>query len=273
MRLFAIGDLQGCLDPLQRLLEQLCFDPATDHLWFCGDLVNRGPQSLQTLRYVRDLGDRATVVLGNHDLHLLAVAAGVIELKKTDTLQPVLQAPDRDELLEWLRYRPLAVYQHDLLLVHAGAAPQWDVPDVVQLASEVEQQLRSKDHVELLKKMYADQPDTWNAQLRGYPRLRCIINYLTRLRYCDRDGRICHRAKGPPGTQPDGYLPWFQVPGRALAATPVVFGHWSTLGAVDDPNVIALDSGCVWGGALSAVQLLPCAKRFSVPCEAAQQPR
>lgn len=272
MRLFAIGDVQGCHASLKDLLEQIAFDPRNDQLWFCGDLVNRGPDSLAVLRFVRELGDSASVVLGNHDLHLLAVAAGVTSSKSRDTLAEILDAPDREELLEWLRHRPLAVYEHGILLVHAGLAPSWSAQDTLALAGEVERVLRGPDPAGLLKEMYGNEPAAWDATLEGMPRLRCIINFLTRVRYCDAAGALALDDKGTPGSQPEGHMPWFRVPGRASADTPVIFGHWSTLGPVEDLNVVPLDTGCVWGGQLTAFRLLPRGGRISVPCTASQIP-
>ena len=272
MKLFAIGDVQGCHASLLELLEAIAFDPLHDRLWFCGDLVNRGPDSLAVLRLVRELGDSAVSVLGNHDLHLLAVAAGVVRRKRRDTLNAVLDAPDCDELLDWLRHRPLAVYEHGLLLVHAGLAPSWTAERTLQLAGEVQALLRGSDYAGLLRDMYGDDPAAWDDALTGNARLRCIINYLTRVRYCDAAGAMALEAKGKPGSQPPGCIPWFRVAGRASAATPVVFGHWSTLGPVEDDNIVPLDSGCVWGGELTAIRLLPRGTRTSVACAAAQAP-
>lgn len=272
MSLFAIGDVQGCHASLLELLDAIAFDPLRDRLWFCGDLVNRGPDSLAVLRLARELGDRAVCVLGNHDLHLLAVAAGVVQRKRRDTLDAVLDAPDRDELLHWLRHRPLAVYEHGLLLVHAGLAPSWTAGRALELAGEVEALLRGPGYAGLLGDMYGDEPSAWDDALTGNARMRCIINYLTRARYCDAAGAMALQLKGAPGSQPPGYVPWFRVAGRLSAATPVIFGHWSTLGTVEDDNIVALDSGCVWGGELTAMRLLPRGARTSVACTAAQTP-
>lgn len=263
---YAIGDVQGCHDPLVRLLEKLAFDPSRDRLWFTGDLVNRGPDSLATLRFVRQLGERALCVLGNHDLHLLAVHAGYIKQKKRDTLQAVLDAPDCDELIAWLRCRPMALHQCGFLMVHAGVLPQWDVTQTIQCAAEVEAVLRSDGYGEFLREMYGDEPAAWHDALSGADRLRCIVNALTRLRFCSTDGRMRLDAKGPPGSQPPGYLPWFRVPGRATAGTRIIFGHWSTLGDVEDAGIHGLDSGCVWGGKLSAMPLDRTTERITARC-------
>lgn len=257
MSVYAIGDVQGCYRALLALLAEIRFDPALDRLWFTGDLVNRGPQSLDVLRLVRDLGERAVCVLGNHDLHLLAVASGAAKLKKHDTLDEVLSAPDRDELLQWLRLRPLLHHDDELgyTLVHAGLLPPWDLAAARRLAREVEATLQSDAHGDFFKHMYGDLPDRWNEGLRGYDRLRVCVNAFTRLRYCDRDGGMDLRFKGAPGTQPADLLPWFQVPARRSRDLQIIFGHWSTLGHWRGDGVVCLDSGCLWGGSLTAVRL------------------
>ncbi len=258
MSTYLIGDLQGCYDILRRLLDHLGFDPATDTLWFAGDLVNRGPRSLQTLRFVRDLGSSAVNVLGNHDLHLLALAHGGRKGRR-DTLDDVLSAPDSAELLDWLRKQPLLHESpgSDLALMHAGLPPQWDLAQARTCAREAEAVLRGPDYAGLLRDMYGDEPARWTPELRGLPRLRFIINCYTRLRYCDARGRIDFDCKGAPGTQPARLMPWFAVPGRRSAGTTLVFGHWSTLGRVHWPEhrVYGLDTGAVWGGKLTALRL------------------
>ncbi len=274
MAVYAIGDVQGCLDPLQRLLERLRFDPAHDTLWFTGDLVNRGPASVGVLRFVRALGARAITVLGNHDLHLLAVASGSEKLKQRDTLEDVLQASDRDELLAWLRGRPL--FHHDptlgCALVHAGLLPQWDAVDAARLAREAEAVIAERTH-EFFQHLYGDLPDHWRDDLHGFERLRVVVNAFTRLRYCDREGRMDLRQKGPVGSQPPELLPWFRLPHRRSANVRLVFGHWSALGLYQGHNVIGLDSGCVWGRALSAVRLdAEPAAFFDVPCPPSDVP-
>lgn len=269
MALYAIGDVQGCFDALRTLLAKIDFNPGSDTLWFTGDLVNRGPQSLEVLRFVAGLGDRAVTVLGNHDLHLLAVASGSASAKKRDTLDAILTAPDRDALLDWLRRRPLVHVDaaRGLALVHAGLVPQWDRDQVHALASEVEAVLAGPRHTALYAHMYGDAPDRWDAALDGYDRLRFIVNVCTRLRYCDSDGRINLAYKGAPGSQPAPWLPWFRVPGRRSHGTRVVFGHWSTLGFHDADGVLGLDTGCIWGGKLTAVRLDHDASApISVPC-------
>ena len=254
MATWAIGDIQGCLDELIELLDAIRFQPRDDHLWFVGDLVNRGPKSLETLRFIRDLGDAATVVLGNHDFHLLAVAAGVGKLHRKDTLQPILDAPDRDELLDWLRFRPLLHYDPALgyLMVHAGVAPSWDLAAAQGYAAEVEAVLQGSDAQRFYQAMYSETDDCWSDQLTGMHRLRVITDYFARLRFCDAAGGYSVQYKGPPGSQPDPYHPWFSLANRAMADLPIVFGHWSSLGLVENSNVYALDKGCLWGRQLAA---------------------
>lgn len=258
MATYAIGDLQGCLDPLQRLLERVKFDPARDQLWFAGDLVNRGPQSAATLRFVRGLGSLASVVLGNHDLHLLAVAQGRRKGKR-DTLDELLAAPDCEEMLDWLRRQALLVEdaEHGVAMLHAGLPPQWSLAQARACAREAETALRSIDYPELLRQMYGDEPSMWDEALEGMPRLRFIINCYTRLRYCYPDGRIALEPKGAPDKQPPGLVPWFAAPRRRSVDFTLIFGHWSTLGKVAWPEhrVYGLDTGCVWGGSLTALRL------------------
>ena len=257
MATFAIGDVQGCFDDLQRLLGRLNFEPEEDQLWFTGDLVNRGPKSLETLRFVRGLGDNAVTVLGNHDLHLLAVAAGCQPVKPKDTLRNILDAPDAAELLDWLRRRPLAHYDAQLgyLLVHAGLPPEWDLALALAAAREAEDILRGPGYRELLLNMYGDEPARWTDDLAGFPRLRYIINAFTRIRYCRADGGLDLTHKGPPGSQPAGLVPWFRVPARRNRDLDIVFGHWSTLLDSKTPRAWALDTGCLWGGKLTALRL------------------
>jgi bis(5'-nucleosyl)-tetraphosphatase (symmetrical) len=273
MARFAIGDVQGCVTELRALLEAIRFSPDRDQLWFVGDLVNRGPHSLECLRLIRALGDNAFVVLGNHDLHLLAMVFGShLQDKPGDTLHDILRAPDRAAILQWLLERPLA-YQdptHGELLVHAGLVPQWSVPQTLLLAQEVRHALLT-DPAVFFDPMYGDEPDRWSEQLTGAERIRFIVNCLTRLRLCTAEGRVALKAKGPP--VPDStLLPWFEIPDRASRGNRIIFGHWSALGYVNAHGVIGLDTGCVWGGALTAVNLDLPIRPVSVPCSAHQTP-
>ncbi len=278
MAIYAIGDVQGCYDELMALLDQIDFDAEKDHLWFTGDLVNRGPKSLDVLRYVKGLAERAITVLGNHDLHLLAVAQGSSELRKDDTLDEVLAAADRDDLLDWLRHCPLLYHNKEwnYTLVHAGLPPQWDLKQAKACARELEDTLRGAEFKPFLDNMYGNKPKRWKPSLMGWERLRYITNSLTRLRYVDTSGALSLKAKGPPGTQPPDCVPWFQAPKRKWTETTVVFGHWSTLPYMADHNVIGLDTGCLWGGELTAVRLdvakgLP-VLRSSVSCQGQRAP-
>lgn len=257
MATYAIGDIQGCYDDLRRLLDRLAFDPLRDKLWLVGDLVNRGPDSVQVLRFVKGLGQQAVTVLGNHDLHLLAVVAGNPRHARKSNLHGVLEAPDRDELMHWLRHRPLLHRDTKLgfTLVHAGLPPQWDIAQALACASELEEVLRGPNHREYLHSMYGNEPGRWSDDLSGVERLRFITNCLTRLRYCDAEGNLALKEKGAPGTQPAPWMPWFAVPRRASRDERIVFGHWSTLGYFARHNVWALDSGCLWGGGLTAIRL------------------
>ena len=267
MATYAIGDVQGSFEELQALLGSFGFDRAKDSLWFVGDLVNRGPASLATLRFVRDLSERAVTVLGNHDLHLLALAQGSVKAGEDDTLGDVLAAPDRDGLLDWLRHRPMAHVASNYALVHAGLLPQWDVATAMALAGEVETELRGSRHEEFLAQLYGSRPDRWDDKLRGIDRLRVIVNAMTRLRFCTAEGVMEFHTKGETAQAPHGYLPWFEVPGRKSADHTLVCGHWSALGLRIAPDLLALDSGCVWGGKLSAVRLED-RRLYQVPCVA-----
>lgn len=275
MPVYAVGDVQGCLEPLERLLERVRFDPARDRLWLVGDLVNRGPHSLETLRFVRDLEEAAVAVLGNHDLALLAKACGARRLKRRDPLRAVLDAPDAGELLTWLRSRPLLHQDRSLgwTLVHAGLAPQWDEATALSCAAELETILRSPDWTAFMEHMYGDEPRRWSPELSGWERLRFIANAFTRIRYCDAGGGLDLQSNGPPGTQPPGLVPWFEHPGRRSARLRIVFGHWSTLGVLTRPGLLALDSGCVWGGYLTAARLDALHQELlQTPCRAARNP-
>ena len=256
MSICAIGDLQGCCDSLDALLArpEIANDPQA-RFWFAGDLVNRGPASLKTLRTVMALGNRAVSILGNHDLHLLGVAAGIRKPGKSDTTQEILDAPDADKLLAWIRSRPLAHFERGHLMVHAGVLPAWTAAQTLGLASEVESALRGPKWRDFLTRMYGNAPAAWSDSLQGPDRLRVIVNALTRMRYCTLDGTMDFDAKDAAGDAPAGHVPWFDVPGRATASVTVVFGHWSTMGLVRQPGVLGLDTGCVWGGQLTAVRL------------------
>jgi bis(5'-nucleosyl)-tetraphosphatase (symmetrical) len=264
---YAVGDIQGCCTEFRQLLELIRFDPAADRLWLVGDLVNRGPDSLGVLRLVKSLGNAAVTVLGNHDLHLLAVAAGVAELHRSDTLNDILRAPDRDELLSWLRSQRMLHVEDGWVLVHAGLLPQWSVAQAQMLAHEVEVALHGKHSHEFLTRMYGNRPDHWDDDLAGYKRLRVITNAFTRMRVCTARGEMEFKFKGAAQDIPSGYLPWFEVPGRAGAGAAIVCGHWSALGLRVTPNVIALDTGCLWGGPLTAIRLAD-RKLFQVPSTA-----
>lgn len=271
MATYALGDVQGCQPQLQKLLEMIGRETPEAKLLFAGDLVNRGPASLETLRMVKNLGQKAVAVLGNHDLHLLAVACGIRKVKPGDTIQPILDAPDRDELIDWLRYRPMAYAEDGFLLVHAGILPQWDAKKTMALAHEVEQVLRSRDWKDFLEEMYGNLPDKWDDSLEGAARLRCIVNGLTRLRFCTAEGKMEFASKMGTDEAPLGYMPWFEVPGRKTGDSIVVFGHWSTLGLVMKDRLLSLDTGCVWGGKLTAVRLEDRAL-FQVGCPGFQAP-
>ncbi|HYC47666.1 MAG TPA: symmetrical bis(5'-nucleosyl)-tetraphosphatase [Burkholderiales bacterium] len=255
MAVYAIGDVQGCYEQLRRLLDTCRFDAAQDTLWFVGDLVNRGPGSLQTLQFVRSLGDRAVTVLGNHDLNLLAVAAGVRKRHRGDTIEDILQAPERDELLLWLRTRKLFHAGQGYAMVHAGLLPQWTISRALELAGEVEAVLQGEDYVGLLQNMYGNTPVAWSDALTGYERLRVIVNAMTRLRLCDAGGRMEFGHKLGPVDMPEGYMPWYEVPGRASEGTPIVCGHWAALGLLVTDDVLSIDTGCVWGRDLTALRL------------------
>lgn len=259
MSIFAIGDIQGCYRELRRLLDAIRFDPGSDRLWLVGDLVNRGPDSLAVLRFVRDLGDRAVTVLGNHDLHLLALAEGNTRHAKKSNLDDILLAPDRDELLHWLRHCPLL--HHDpsvgFTMIHAGLPPQWSLADAKRCARELEETLRGPNYPAYLNDMYGNKPKRWEPDLAGIERLRFITNCLTRLRFCKPDGTLALSEKGELGSQSAGLLPWFRMPDRRTRADRIIFGHWSTVGYLAEPNVWGLDSGCLWGGALTAIRVDP----------------
>ncbi len=266
MAIYAVGDVQGCHAELVQLLDQIAFDQAADQLWLVGDLVNRGPGSLEVLRLVKSLGDSAITVLGNHDLHLLAVAEGAAELNRNDTLDEILKAPDRDELLHWLRNQRLLHAQDGYVLVHAGLLPQWGVAQAESLAREVEAALRGDDYATFLSRMYGNAPHNWDDGLSGYKRLRVIVNAFTRMRICTMEGEMEFKFKGEVENIPPGYLPWFDIPKRASRDATVIVGHWSALGLLLRKNVIALDTGCLWGGPMSAIRLADW-QLFQVSCK------
>jgi bis(5'-nucleosyl)-tetraphosphatase (symmetrical) len=271
--IYLVGDVQGCCSPLERLLATLDFSPSRDHLYVLGDLVNRGPDSLGVLRKLSALGNAATCLLGNHDLHLLAVAQGVRKPHRSDTLNGILDAPDRAHWLHWLTRQRLAVHEHGWLMVHAGVVPQWDAAQTVALASEVESMLRSADLGAFLNQMYGSEPSRWDDELQGIARWRCVVNSLTRLRFCTADGTMEFNTKEGAGAAPEGLMPWFEVPGRRTAGTPVAFGHWSTLGLVNRDDLLSLDTGCVWGGQLTAVRVDgPERELIQIDCPQAQKP-
>jgi bis(5'-nucleosyl)-tetraphosphatase (symmetrical) len=269
---YVVGDIQGCYAEFAQLLDTIAFDPGRDRLWLVGDLVNRGPDSLSVLRHVKSLGVAATTVLGNHDLHLLIVAAGHRAASRQDTLAPILAAPDRDELLDWLRQRPLVVLEGDRLLVHAGLLPSWTPADAVALSREVETVLTSPAHDEFLRRLYGDEPARWDNELTGHDRLRAIVNACTRLRFCSANDAMEFKEKRGPQHSPPGFAPWFSHQERKSAGVTVLCGHWSTLDLLFAPNVIMLDSGCLWGGTLTAVRLDD-ARVFQVPSRSTLVPK
>ncbi|MDO5653092.1 MAG: symmetrical bis(5'-nucleosyl)-tetraphosphatase [Brachymonas sp.] len=257
MAIYCIGDIQGCHAEWQVLLQKLDFSPSRDTVYVLGDLVNRGPESAAVVRSVMTLEGSAHCLLGNHDIHLLAVAAGVRPLHPLDTLSDLLEAPDAPALLDWLRRQPLAIYTHQCLMVHAGVQPQWDVAQTLACADEVSQLLRSADWQQHLKLLFGNQPDQWDDGLKDMERWRCNLNTLTRLRMLTDDSRMDYRHKLGPDTAPAGLTAWYDFPGRRTASTLITFGHWSTLGLLQRPHLLGLDTGCVWGGALTAAEILP----------------
>ena len=268
MATYVIGDIQGCFNALKKLLDTIRFERTRDYLWFAGDLVNRGSQSLEVLRFVKDLGRRARIVLGNHDLHLLAVGYGCGKYKLKDTFDDVLRAPDCHVLLAWLRRQPL-LYHHPtwrVTLVHAGLPPQWSASQAQAYAAEVEATLQGPHYKAFLAQIAYNPVSCWEETLQDWERLKYITNAFTQLRYCDAAGRLALRVKGAPGTQPEPYRPWFEFPARAHAEHTVLFGHWATLGPCNAPGVYALDTGCVWGGALTAL-CLETRERISIACD------
>jgi bis(5'-nucleosyl)-tetraphosphatase (symmetrical) len=255
MATYVMGDVQGCYASMRALLDKAEFDPASDRLWLVGDLVNRGPESLQVLRFVHGLGDAAITVLGNHDLHLLGVWAGHRKTHDSDTLHDILQAPDCNALMNWLRHLPMAHYEHGVLMTHAGSWPGWTLEQALAHAHELEDALRSDDFPALFASLWGSVPDSWSDELSGAARLRVITNVLTRMRFCTADGVLDFHHKGRIGTPPAQLMPWFDVPGRKTAGVPIVFGHWSALGLLLRDDIMALDTACLWGGRLTALRL------------------
>ncbi|HET8702155.1 MAG TPA: symmetrical bis(5'-nucleosyl)-tetraphosphatase [Nitrococcus sp.] len=276
MAVYAIGDIQGCFEPLRALLKRINFQPAHDRLWFTGDLVNRGPQSLEVLRYIRSLGERARVVLGNHDLHLLSVWSGPGETNREDNLRPVLEAADSEELMQWLRYQPLLYEEPGFpyVLVHAGIPPTWTLNEARERARELESALRGPDLSDFFRHIYGDRPARWCNGLRGWDRLRFITNAFTRMRYCAADGALLFDYKGAPEGAPEGYYPWFATPNRCFQPqeVTVICGHWSTLGLRQETGLLAIDTGCLWGGRLTAARLDGKPELISMPCQARMVP-
>ena len=275
MAVYAIGDVQGCFDELMTLLNNIHFNPENDSLWFAGDLVNRGTQSLEVLRFVKSLGDKAVTVLGNHDLHLLAIYTKIRKTKSAD-LKAILKADDCDELMTWLRHRPLMHHDQKLgyTLVHAGLAPQWDLTLAQQCANELETVLRSDRCFEFLQNMYGDKPSKWNEKLTGWDRLRFICNSFTRIRYCkQKSGKLALAEKGPPMKRADNLVPWFEVEARRNKDMDIIFGHWSTLGDYHSEGLHCLDTGCVWGGKLTALRIdINPPTYMAINCLGAQNP-
>lgn len=272
MATYAIGDLQGCFEAFKELLVAVAFNPARDRLWLTGDLVNRGEDSIGTLRWCMDHDDQLVAILGNHDLHLLAVAEGFVPPHRNDTLAEILDAPDRDEVLDWLRRRPMLHRENGWLMVHAGLLPEWSPAQAEVLARALEATLRGPGYRDFLARMYGNEPRRWDDSLAGQDRLRLIANAMTRMRYLHPNGEMEFQHKCPPREAPEALLPWFDLPGRRSRAETVIFGHWSTLGLVNRPDVVALDTGCLWGGRLSAIRLED-RQVFQVPCHARRQPK
>jgi len=270
---YIVGDVQGCCDAFDRLLDQIGFSPSRDHVVVLGDLINRGPQNLATLRRLRGLGSAATCLLGNHDLHLLAVAHGVRKAHRDDTLMDILDSPERDEWIAWLRGHRLAVHDQGWLMVHAGVVPQWDLALTLQLAGEVEAHLRGDDMHDFLQVMYGNEPARWDDALAGHDRLRFTVKTLTRIRFVAPDGSLEFKGKEGAAGAPPGHMPWFEAPHRKTQGVPIAFGHWSALGLVDRPDLLALDTGCVWGGQLTAVRIDGGRREFTqVQCQGARRP-
>lgn len=272
MATYAIGDLQGCFFSFQDLLKKIQFNTEHDRLWFVGDLINRGPGSLEVLRWIFERQSSVVAVLGNHDLHTLVVAEGFVSAHRSDTIQVLLDAPDANELLTWLRHQPLVHFEHGYLMVHAGLLPQWTIDEAMMLGAEVQAALQSDHYADFLKHMYGNEPIAWQQDLVGWDRLRVITNAMTRLRVCSQQGEMEFKFKGELNKIPDGYRPWFELEHRASIDAPIIFGHWSALGLKHTHNVFALDTGCLWGGQLTALRLED-KQIFQVPCNPKDAPR
>ena len=272
--IYLIGDLQGCCGALQRMLDVVGFSPSRDRAVVLGDLVNRGPDSLGTLRLLRSLDSAVSCLLGTHDLHFLAVSQGVRPAHRNDTLAAILESPQRDEWVDWVRHRSLALHEHGWLLVHAGVPPAWTLETTLQVAGEIERQLRGPDLRGFLKDMFGNQPNRWTPKLSSTERLRFGINALTRIRFVDADGRLDFDTKDAAEAEPPGLIPWFEHSKRQTAGVPIAFGHWSTLGLIKRPDLLSLDTGCVWGGRLSAARIdaSGSAEIIQIECEQAQKP-
>lgn len=271
--IYLLGDIQGCCGPFERMLERIDFSPSRDHLYVLGDMVNRGPASLNTLERLSGLGAAVTCLLGNHDLHLLAVAHGVRRPGRGDTLDPILNSPQRDRWMDWIRHQPLALQAHGWLMVHAGVAAPWSAADTLTLAAEVQALLRGPEPGGFLRLMFGNDPARWSDTLQGPARWRFIVNALTRMRFCHADGSLDFHVKENAENAPPGLLPWFEVPGRRCAGEAIAFGHWSTLGPLNRPDLLALDTGCVWGGTLCAARIDGGRRELiQVRCTQAQKP-
>lgn len=272
MAIYAIGDIQGCYNEFRRLLDVVAFDPIHDQLWLVGDLVNRGPHSLETLRFIKGLGQSAISVLGNHDLHLIATIASLGKVGKKDTLGPILRAPDCDELIDWLRKQRLFHHNDQYCMLHAGLPPQWDFAQTQAMATEAEQVIGGDDYERFFRSMYGNKPNVWQDNLPHNEKLRFTVNCFTRLRYCTLDGKLDFHQKGPLGSQPTHLVPWFRAPDRKSQDMRIIFGHWSTLGYYDADNVYGIDTGCLWGGQLTALRLDDKPQRIAIDCQCTQQP-
>ncbi|PPD34279.1 MAG: diadenosine tetraphosphatase [Methylomonas sp.] len=272
MAIYAIGDIQGCYNEFRRLLDVIQFDPAEDQLWLTGDLVNRGPHSLETLRFIKGLGDAAISVLGNHDLHLIATVASFSKTGKKDTLGPILRASDCDELITWLRQQRLFFFNEQFCMLHAGLPPQWNFEQTKLVAREVEQVIGGDDYHKFFRSMYGNKPTVWQDDFPKTEKLRFAVNCFTRLRYCTPEGELDFQYKGAPGSQAANLMPWYAVPGRKSLDMRIIFGHWSTLGFYQGYNVYSIDTGCLWGGQLTALKLDETPQKISIDCQCAQKP-